>query len=104
LLLRMYMRLSNVRPGLAQAGIAELQNEPGGYGFIGTGGTAQIKYFSSAGNTNPLYSEMANLNFTQNLIASATAFDTMANRGDARIEVLYEAVGPALPQGAYNTS
>lgn len=101
LLLRMYLRLAYRNPGMAQAGIAALQTD--GNGFItSTSETAQIVYSSNPGNTNPLYSEMANLNFTQNLIGSATSIDSMDARLDPRIEVFYVLLGAGLEQGYYN--
>lgn len=100
LLLRMYLRLAYVNPSLSQAGIIEVQADPNG--FLDIGQTAQVTYTSSSGNTNPLYSEISGLGFTQNLVASATAFDTLAERGDPRIDVFYANGAAGLQQGYYN--
>ena len=100
LLLRMYLRLSYRNPGLAQSGISALYSDGNGF-IILPDETAQIKYTSSPGNTNPLYSEMANLNFTQNLIASATSVDSLGERGDPRLFVFYTG-GAGLEQGYYS--
>lgn len=99
LLLRMYLRLAYIDAATAQAGVTELQSDPNG--FLGVGETAQISYTSSPGNTNPLYSEMVGLGFTQNLVASATAVDSMAERGDVRIDAFYSGAA-GLQQGFYN--
>lgn len=101
LLLRIYLRLAYRNPGLAQAGIAALQTDGNGF-MTSTSETAQIIYTSSPGNTNPLYSEMANLNFTQNLIGSATSIDSMDARLDPRIEIFYVLLGSGLEQGYYS--
>lgn len=97
LLLKMYLRLAYRNPSLAQAGIAELQNDP--YGFLGA--TAQVNFISTPGNTNPLYSEMKGLSSTQNLIASATSVDSMGERGDSRVFIFYTGTA-GLEQGYYN--
>lgn len=101
LLLRMYLRLAYVNPGLAQQGIADLD----GRSFIESGTSGQITYRDQAGNSNPLYSELVNLNRTQNLIASATSFDSLNSRGDQRIDAFYtipSAAYGALQQGYYS--
>jgi hypothetical protein len=114
-LLRVYMRLSNVDPGKAQAGIAEIINSATTFPFIDSdfnpnnnqagSETAKITYTSTGGNTNPLYASYIALNSTTNLVASATAvnrfFDYTAD-GDARISVLYTPVGATyigIPNG-----
>jgi hypothetical protein len=73
LLLRMYLRLSEVNPTLAQTGIAEL--DANAAEFIGNQESAKVSYLSEGGNTNPLYSAMSELGLTQNLVASATAIN-----------------------------
>ena len=108
LLLRMYLRLWYVNEPLARQGIMDL--ESAGAEYIGDGETAQIIYSGGAGNTNPLYSEMVNLNRTQNLIASNTglgqflAREDTAGTIDPRIDIFYNINGPAyvgLNQGDY---
>ena len=103
LLLRMYLRLAYVNPGLAQQGIQSLS----GASFIEANGgklngSAGISYKDQSGNTNPLYSEIKGLSGTQNLIASATAFDELDARGDARLDAFYLAIGGGLEQGYYS--
>jgi len=87
--LRVHLRLSEVNPGKAQAGIAQLE----GAEFIEEGESAQVNFISTPGNQNPLYSEISGLNFTQNLVASATSTDTMKANDDWRRFIFYTLVG-----------
>ncbi len=99
LLLRMYLRMVYVNPGAAMAGISEVSADP--YGFLQT--TVQMNYANSAGNYNPLYSEIVGLSFTTNLVASATSVNALVSRNyDPRVEVFYTGL-TALEQGYYST-
>lgn len=109
LLLRCYMRLSEVNPTLAQQGIAALDGEI----FIEEGMTAQITYHNTPGSYNPFYSEMVGLNRTQNAVASETGMDALLNRVDTngnpdpRIDAFYyynNTNYAALLQGFYSTT
>lgn len=105
LLLKLYMRLSERNPGMAQQGIAAL--DATGIGYLGEGESAEVHYQNEAGNFNPLYSEMNNavIGGTQNLIASKTAVDSMMANNDMRIYAFYTTVGGnfvALEQGYYS--
>lgn len=105
LLLKVYLRLSEVNPGKAQSGIAALYAS--GAEFIADGEDAQISFISTAGNQNPLYSEIVGLNFVQNLVASATVVDSMNRNRDARAFELFTVLGNnvvGLRQGNYNAS
>jgi hypothetical protein len=104
LLLKMYLRLSEVDPAAAQAGIAEL--EASVPDFLYPGETAQISYVNQGGNTNPLYSSYVDIGNTQNLVANATCVNYMNTNLDPRVETLYN---PALngsfvgiPNGDYD--
>lgn len=100
LLLRLYMRLSNVNPGKAQQGIATLATAD----FLSI--SAELTYTNQAGNANPLYAESHAIG-NQNIIASATAIDSFRLRGDPRIEVFYFANGSpyrGLRQGDFTTT
>ena len=104
LLLKMYLRLSEVDPAAAQAGIAEL--EASVPDFLYPGETAQITYVNQGGNTNPLYSSYVDIGNTQNLVANATCVNYMNTNLDPRVETLYN---PALngsfvgiPNGDYD--
>jgi len=103
LLLRVYMRLSERAPAMAQAGIAELYAN--GVGFIEEGGTAKIAYSSDPGNYNPMYSEINNAVIANrlNIIASSTAMDSFLANNDPRVAAFYFANGAfkGNKQGAY---
>lgn len=106
LLLKMYMRLSERNPSLAQSGIAAI--DATGIGYLEEGEGAEVHYINEAGNFNPLYSEMNNavINGIQNLIASKTVVDSMESNGDPRIAAFFTPVGGnfvALEQGYFNT-
>lgn len=97
LLLRLNLRMVYVNPTAAMAGITEAQNDPNG--FLAT--SAQVNYSSSPGNAYPFYSEMSNLSFTQNVVASATAINAFSAIDDPRLFSFYNgAVG--LEQGYYS--
>lgn len=87
LLLRMYMRLSEVSPSVAQNGIADL--EANSAEFLSFAEEVRIDYTATGGNTNPLYSSIVDLNFVQNLVASATVINYMNTNSDPRIDVFY---------------
>lgn len=99
LLLRMYMRMSQVSPGKAAAGIASLSGNS--YGFIGDNApTAQVTFSSTSGNQNPLATETRTLG--QNQIASKTSADSLNSNADPRRAVFYNASNAVvgLQQGA----
>ncbi|GAA4468513.1 SusD/RagB family nutrient-binding outer membrane lipoprotein [Nemorincola caseinilytica] len=98
LLLRMNLRMAYVDPTTAMAGVAEAQANS--YGFLEA--TAQIAYSSSPGNAYPFYSEISNLGFTQNVVASATAVNAMLANEDVRIFSFYTGT-VGLQQGYYGT-
>jgi hypothetical protein len=103
--LRAYLRLSNVDPTTAQAGIAAL------YATNPTFLTADatITYTSTGGNENPFYNEEVALSrTTQNVVASSTVVNAFTANSDPRLGkffVIYN--NPAkdslesIPQGSY---
>jgi len=106
--LRAYLRLSNVDPTTAQAGIAAL------YATTPTFLTedASITYTSTGGNENPFYNEAASptLGKVQNVVASSTAVNAFNRNNDPRLGKFYtlfvDKVNPAdsvtsIPQGGY---
>lgn len=98
--LKVYLRLLKQEPTLAQAGIKALS----GASFLTT--DAKINFVSAGGNQNPLYSEIVGLNFTQNLVASATTLVNFKINNDPRATVLYDKIAGQdsiayIPQGAY---
>jgi len=100
LLLRAYLRLSEVDPAKAQAGIQALYaTNPQ---FLTA--DAKITYSTVGGNQNPLYAEGVGLGRTQNLVASATAVNAMKANNDPRTSVVYTTVSGnvvGIPQGSY---
>ena len=102
--LRAYLRLSNVDPATAQAGITAL------YATNPTFLTADatITYTSTGGNENPFYNEAVALGKTQNVVASSTIVNAFTRNSDPRLGqffVIYN--NPAqdslesIPQGSY---
>ena len=107
LMLRTYMRMSQIAPSTAAAGITALYaTSPA---FIGPGDDAFISYGSSSANKNPLYAEEVGLGSVQNLVGSKSCIDSMNSNGDPRAYIFYEvasAVGSiaGIPQGLYTTT
>ena len=101
--LKAYLRLSNVDPAKARAGIAALYaTQP-----VFLTKDAFIKYIATGGNDNPLYNEMVGLGKTQNLVASSTAVDQFTANSDPRLFKFYVPVPKttgitAIAQGSFN--
>jgi hypothetical protein len=99
--LKIFMRLSEVNPSKAQAGVSQTITLAGPGGFIdynsASNQDAQISYISTSGNQNPLYVEAKFLG--QNQVASATSIDTLKNNADPRIGKFYAAQGGATFNG-----
>jgi hypothetical protein len=105
LLLRVYLRQSEVAPEKAAAGISQLN----GAEFLTE--DAQIIYSTTGGNQNPLFSEMLGLGRTQNVVASETIAKFFTDNNDPRADVFFQRfvnddmdsiVG--IPQGSYRTT
>ena len=103
--LKMLLRLSEINPGKAQAGIAALYaTSPE---FIDNTSDAQIIYSATPGSQNPLYSEEVGLGKTQNLVASRTVVDSMNSNNDPRAFQFFSPVGSVvvgITQGDYGNS
>jgi hypothetical protein len=102
-LLRAYLRLSEVDPNKAKAGIQALYaTNPT---FLTT--DAKISYLNVGGNQNPLYAEGVGLSRTQNIVASSTAVNAYIANNDPRLKIFYStnAAGNvvAIPQGSFAT-
>lgn len=83
--LRAYLRLTNIAPAKASAGIAALYaTNP-----VFLTSDAFIKYIATGGNDNPLYNEMVGLGKTQNLVASSTAVNQFVANSDPRVLKFY---------------
>jgi hypothetical protein len=105
--LRAYLRLSEVDPAMAQAGVASLFN--GTTSFLAQ--DASIAYSTTGGNENPLYNEMVGLDRTQNLVASGTVVRQFLRNNDPRLMAFYEPVPGSgsdtiayIPQGSYRAN
>ncbi len=108
LALKVYLRMSQVAPATAAAGIAALYANPTTSTFIGStpGDTASIAYGFNSANNNPLYADELGLTGTRNFVASASCLDTMSVENDPRIWLFYQPVSGTtfvgLQQGLYN--
>ncbi len=97
--LRVYMRQSEARPAVAQAGIAAL--ETSGAVFLSEGENVFISYPGSAGNQNPLHSGdvtgapgLGDVNIN----GSASVIQRMLDAGDPRVDFYYD---PAVNTGTH---
>lgn len=103
--LRAYLRLSEIAPQKAAAGIATLSGAS--TMFLET--DAQIAYSTIGGNQNPLFSEILGLGRTQNLVASETVTKFMTQNHDPRADVFFNRYTNSagldtiigIPQGSY---
>lgn len=107
--LKLFLRLSEKNPAKAQAGVANIVTKANaGAGFIDESSDCQINYSSTAGNQNPLYSEMAGLNKVQNIVGSKTVIDSMNANTDLRVEVFFNPINTGayvgIAQGNYTVS
>lgn len=104
--LKILLRMSEVDPGTAQAGIVALYATAPS--FIDEGDDAQINFSSTSGNKNPLYAEEVGLGGTQNLVGSGTCIDSMNANDDYRAFIFYQyvpsqGVPVGIRQGDYDT-
>jgi hypothetical protein len=103
--LRAYLRLSQVDPAKAQAGVASLYSA--GATFLTQ--DASMTFTTTGGNENPLYNEMLSLGRTQNVVASGTAVNRFKANADPRLYKYYDLVPGQdtiayIPQGTYRTN
>jgi Starch-binding associating with outer membrane len=100
--LRASLRLTQVAPAAAQAGVAALY--AAGASFLSS--NAQITYSSTGGNQNPFYIKEVALGETVNLVASQTVISQFVRNNDARQFVLFVPLAGAdtityLAQGSF---
>jgi hypothetical protein len=100
--LRASLRLTQVAPAVAQAGVAALYSA--GASFLSS--NAQITYSSTGGNQNPFYIKEVALGETVNLVASQTVISQFVRNNDARQFVLFVPLAGAdtityLAQGSF---
>ena len=100
--LRAYLRLSQVDPATAQAGVKALYASNAS--FLTT--NAAMTYTATGGNENPFYTTAVSLGRTINLIASQTIISAFVRNNDARQFVLFDSLPHSdtiayLAQGAF---
>ena len=100
LLLRVYMRQTEARPAVAQAGITALLTS--GAPFLNVD-AAMTQFEDAANRSNPLYeTDRRQLNTQINLRMSTTMFSFLDANGDPRRAEYYEP-GNSLNQGDFNS-
>lgn len=101
LLLKLYLRQTEVNPTVAQQGVNDLLSS--GASFLNT--DAAITQFENAPDrSNPLFeSDRRQLNTATNLRASTTLFSLLSDNSDPRKASYYEA-GVSLNQGDFNNT
>lgn len=102
--LRAYLRLSEIDPTTAKAGVAALYGTTPSF----LAQDATLTFTTSGGNENPLYAEILGLGRTQNLVASQTAVKAYLNNNDPRLYAFYDKLSGQdtiayIPQGSYNS-
>ena len=101
LLLKVYMRQTEARPDVAQAGITALLTS--GVDFLNED-AAVTQFIDEANRSNPLFeTDRRQLNTTINLRASTTMFSYLDENGDPRRQEYYRPGNP-LNQGDFNSS
>ena len=85
--LRIYLRESNVRPNVAQAGIQAMY--AANAEFLEAGEDGDMPFTTQTFNQNPLFMTYQALT-EANIIASKTALQYMQDNNDPRIDVLYQ--------------
>jgi hypothetical protein len=102
LLLKLYMRLTEVDPALAQSGITTLINS--GAAFLDTD-AAMTQFIDAADRSNPLYeTDRRQLNSTLNLRASKTLYSYLQTNADPRLAKYYGAGNPNNQGDFLNTA
>ncbi|MBW8359377.1 MAG: SusD/RagB family nutrient-binding outer membrane lipoprotein [Weeksellaceae bacterium] len=101
MLLKLYIRQTNSRPAIAQAGIQELYSS--GAQFL-TSNAAITQYEDMANKSNPLYeTDRRQLNVGTNLRASTTLYSYLLENTDPRFSYFYNA-GPSQDQGDFDNT
>jgi Starch-binding associating with outer membrane len=100
--LRAYLRLSQVDPTTAQAGVRALYASNASFLTV----NAAMTYSKTGGNENPFYTTAVSLGRTINLIASQTIITAFVRNNDARQFALFDSLPKSdtityLAQGAF---
>lgn len=100
LLLKLYLRQTEARPAIAQAGVTSLLTS--GVTFLDAD-AAMTQFEDAPDRSNPLYeSDRRQLNTTINLRASTTTFSFLDENADPRLSEFYNPGNP-LDQGDFNS-
>lgn len=97
--LRIYMRQSEIRPNVAQAGIQAMVAN--GDQFISDGEDAAMLFYDANFNQNPLYMQIVSLG-SFNILASNTALNFLRNNNDPRVDVFYRHATSGDSAGTHN--
>lgn len=101
MLLKLYIRQTNARPSVAQAGVQELYSTSAQ--FL-TSNAAITQYEDMANKSNPLYeTDRRQLNVGTNLRASTTLYSYLSENNDPRFSYFYNA-GPSQDQGDFDNT
>ncbi|TRZ44239.1 SusD/RagB family nutrient-binding outer membrane lipoprotein [Robertkochia solimangrovi] len=96
--LKIFLRQTEIRPGVAQSGIQSTNNN-----FL-MEDAAMTQFIDEANRSNPLYeSDRRQLNTATNLRASTTMYSYMSTNNDPRLDAYYGAGNP-LDQGDYQST
>lgn len=99
--LKIYLRQTEARPSVAQAGITSMLNA--GAPFLTIDASISGVFVDEASLSNPLYeTDRRQLNTSTNLRASTTMYSFLATNLDPRLEAYYGPGNP-LDQGDYNS-
>ncbi len=85
---RIYMRQSEARPAVAEAGIKGMV--AAGDEFLSAGDDAIINFSNNTANENPFWQNL-NLTTFQNIVASETSIDVLQDVNDTRLDQYYDA-------------
>ncbi len=86
--LKIYLRQSQVRTGVAMAGIASMASDPTEY--LEVGEDAKAHYINEQFRWNPLYTTVFALSPAKNIFASETSVDYLTSINDPRIADFYD--------------
>ena len=97
--LKIYMRQSEIRPGLAQTGITALAGN--GIGFLEDGEDAEMQFIDQLFGQNPLYMQIASLG-SFNILASNSGLNYLINNNDPRVDAFYRRATSGDSAGTHN--
>jgi len=97
--LKIYMRQSEIRPGVAQAGIAAMATA--GAEYLSAGDDAEMQFFDATFNQNPLYAQIVSLG-SFNILASNTALNYLRQYNDPRVDAFYRTATSGDSAGTHN--